>query len=379
MRLRLLTLSFAPLTLLLAACSPKIAKVAPAAAEPVIRVHLRSMGGTWTALRYEGKQGQTVLIGARRYESDDPLLLRRSAGDDRIELEGIPGSHASLSVEPEAGVFKIGDQTYSGRLEWLAGKFINHVRLENYVLGVLRGELPLPEVSPAAAEAQAIAARSYALHHIELKQARFDLDDTTLFQRYVGLDYAPDDAHLRQGVQRSRGLYLRFDKKPLKAYYHSTCGGHTTDVRTGLDRENVAPMMGVACDYCVKSKYYRWEATLTGEDIRKAAGLTGKLAELSVAEEGSGGRARTLQLVGADAAKTVNAAEFRLKMGPSNLRSTRILEIRRVDGSFFIKGAGWGHGVGLCQMGAVGQGRQGVSGEQIAEYYYPGATIRRAY
>jgi stage II sporulation protein D len=138
-------------------------------------------------------------------------------------------------------------------------------------------------------------------------------------------------------------------------------------------------MLGVACDHCSQSKYYRWEATLSGEEIRKATGLTGGPVELAITEEGRGGRARSLQIVGGGATKTVNAAEFRLKVGPSNLRSTRILEIRRIEGGFSIKGAGWGHGVGLCQMGAVGQGQQGVSGEQIAGYYYPGAAIRRAY
>ena len=74
------------------------------------------------------------------------------------------------------------------------------------------------------------------------------------------------------------------------------------------------------------------------------------------------------------------ASDLRLKLGPSLLRSTRILALeRRTGGGFIAQGAGWGHGVGLCQMGAIGQARAGRSAREIVAHYYPGAILRRAY
>ena len=66
-------------------------------------------------------------------------------------------------------------------------------------------------------------------------------------------------------------------------------------------------------------------------------------------------------------------------MGPSALRSTRVLEIERDGDHFAFHGGGWGHGVGLCQMGAIGMAAQGTSGRKIVAHYYPGASLRAAY
>ncbi len=75
--------------------------------------------------------------------------------------------------------------------------------------------------------------------------------------------------------------------------------------------------------------------------------------------------------------KVIHAGKFRLAIGPSKLRSVRILELNRVEGGYEIVGGGWGHGVGMCQMGAIGQ--KDRSAQEIVADYDPAATIRRAY
>jgi stage II sporulation protein D len=179
-------------------------------------------------------------------------------------------------------------------------------------------------------------------------------------------------------VQSTAGLYLSWRARPLQAYYHSTCGGHTTDVRTGLRRAELRPMRGVECGFCEQSKYHRWESELTDAQILAAAGLTGPLRELAVERTGPGERALRLRI---EAQKTavVPAADLRLALGPSLLRSTRILALGRVPGGYRVQGAGWGHGVGLCQMGAIGQAQAGRTAREIVAHYYPGAILRRAY
>jgi stage II sporulation protein D len=338
------------------AVPPPIAiRGAPDGEEPTVRVWLRSLDGARTVT---GKGG-----------------LR--AGDD-VHQGAVPLRDGRF--EPLGGVFTIdGKHTFAGRLEVHDGKLVNHLPLENYVLGVLRGELPLPRVPRAAAGAQAIAVRSYTLYYLAEGRAVFDVDDTTLYQRYVGLRYAPDDDDLRAGVQETAGLYLAVDRKPLKAYYHSTCGGHTTTERKAMGRDDAPSIRGVPCKWCKASKYWRWRARLTDAQILKAAHVSGPLGSLEIRTDEADGRAEAFVVEAAGAKRVRPAGAFRLAVGPSRLRSTRVLALTRVDGGYAVEGGGWGHGVGLCQMGAIGQGQEGRSARDIVAYYYPAATIRRAY
>lgn len=302
-----------------------------------VRVYLKSLGD-WKQVEVTGKGG--LFVGNERVER---FVLKRD--EPRM-----------LLLRAHEGIVNVAGRWYSGDLLWRHGKLLNNVSLENYVLGVLRGELPLKQVPVAAAAAQAIAARSYTLHYVKKHAKVFDLDDTTQYQVYAGLAYAPDDDALREGVQSTTGLYLMHDGAPLKAYYHSTCGGHTTDVPTGFDRKPVAPMSGVPCDFCKLSKYWRWTARLD--------------KPFEIVTRGPGERMKTVRFLG----KEMHANEFRLKIGPSRLRSTLILSISGTE----ISGAGWGHGVGLCQMGAIGRAAENWSAERIVKYYYPGAALVRA-
>ena len=248
----------------------------PKGREPTVRVHLRSVDEHRTSLKVEGKQGLRAHAPEFAFETAGPVELRfgPSQARGRIRLtagDGPVRTARRLTLSAGGGVVVVDGWAYAGVLHWAQGRLVLHVTLENYVLGVLRGELPLPEVPPEAAGALAIAVRSYTLNYLEKKRPDFDLDDTTLYQRYVGLRYAPDDDDLRTGVQRTSGLYLSYAGRPLKAYYHSTCGGATTDAPTGLSRPGAPPLRSVVCDFCKASKYYRWTVRLTDAEILKAA------------------------------------------------------------------------------------------------------------
>ncbi len=329
--------------------------------EPVVRVELLSLGA-WEQLDVGGKGGLRVAERGCDIATRDSYRLVRS---------GPP-----VDLAPVDGVFTVGGRTYAGDLSWDGSRLVNTVPLENYTLGVLRGELPLKRIPAAAAAAQAIAIRSYTLSYLAVGK---DLDDTTNFQCYVGLRYAPDDAHLREGVHRTTGLYLEQGGRPLRAYYHSTCGGHTTDVPTGLDREPSPAMKGVPCPYCEGARYWRWSATLDSGPILKAAALEGPLEAVEVVETGPGGRASRIRVAAGGHEKVLRASAFRLAVGPSALRSTYLLAVACEGDGVKIEGGGWGHGVGLCQLGAIGLADRGKSGEEIAAYYYPGAVLRRGY
>jgi stage II sporulation protein D len=330
--------------------------------EPIVRVALLSLGA-WEHVDVTGKGGLAI-----RERGAEPRATREPY---RISRQGKP-----VEIVPAEGVFTVAGRTYAGDLLWDGARLVNRVPLENYTLGVLRGELPLKRIPPAAAGAQAIAVRSYTLSYVAVGS---DLDDTTNFQVYAGMRYAPDDAHLREGVRSTRGMYLALDRKPLRAYYHSPCGGHTTDVPTGLDREPSAAMKGVPCPFCEGARYWRWESRLDAAPILKAAALEGPLESVEVVETGPGGRARLVRVTAGGHEKVLRASAFRLSVGPSALRSTYLLAVAREGDALKIAGGGWGHGVGLCQLGAIGLADRGKSAEEIAAYYYAGASVRRAY
>lgn len=343
--------------------------------EPDVRVHLRSLG-EWKKLEIEGKGDLHVITEGAKVRREKVVVTRMANG---CRVEGVTGVLDRIVLRARKGVLTVKGKSYSGDFVFKEGKIFNVVSMENYVLGVLRGELPLKDVPKAAAQAQAIAVRSYTLHYLDRKDPLFDVDDTTLFQVYAGLKYAPADKILREGVQTTRGRVLMWEGKPVQAFYHSTCGGHTTDVPTGLNRDAIGCMPGVPCEYCVESKYYRWNATLTEAAVLNASQLEGRLQSVRVTDTGPGGRAREVEILTTKGKRRMRASTFRLQVGPSKIRSTKWLVAEASPDGLVLSGAGWGHGVGLCQMGAIGRARKGQGGAQIARLYYPGATILTVY
>jgi stage II sporulation protein D len=343
--------------------------------EPDVRVFLRSLG-EWKKLTVEGKGDLYVITEGAKVRKESVVVVRTAGG---CRVEGVTGDLNRIVLRARHGILTVGKKSYSGDLVFQDGKILNVVHMENYVLGVLRGELPLKNVPEAAAQAQAIAVRSYTLHYIDRKDPLFDVDDTTLFQVYVGLKYAPDDANLKKGVQATRGRVLMWKGKPVQAFYHSTCGGHTTDVPTGLNRDAIGCMPGVPCEYCNASKYYRWKATTTETAVLKACQLEGRLQAVRVTEKGPGGRANEVEILTTLGKRRMRASTFRLQVGPSKIRSTKWTVTEGSPDGLVLSGAGWGHGVGLCQMGAIGRALKGQGGGQIARTYYPGAKILTVY
>jgi stage II sporulation protein D len=367
-----------PIAFVLVACVPPTERPTVNArprVEPNVRVQLRSLG-EWKKLTIEGKGDLFVITEGAKVRKESVVVVRSG---NNCRVEGVTGDLDRIVLRARHNVLTVNKKSYSGEFVFQEGMLLNVVPMENYVLGVLRGEIPLKDIPQAAAEAQAIAVRSYTLHYIDRKDPLFDVDDTTLFQVYAGLKYAPDDANLRKGVQATRGRVLMWEGKPVQAFYHSTCGGHTTDVPTGLNRDTIGCMPGVPCEYCSHSKYYRWKATLTEASVLKASQLKGRLQAVRVTEKGPGGRAKDVEVLTTEGKRRMRASTFRLQVGPSKIRSTKWMVTEGSPDGLVLTGAGWGHGVGLCQMGAIGRARKGKNGGTIVRTYYPGAKILTVY
>lgn len=264
--------------------------------------------------------------------------------------------------------------------------FCNVIDLETYLQSVVGSELT-PSYPLQALIAQAIAARTYAL--FEVKSAKisgrwFDLRDDTGSQAYNGI--SSETPKTIDAVLQSRGIVLIYNDGLFKAFYHSTCGGYTESVKDIFKEPDIPPLKGRKCNYCEISKFYEWNTVISKQDLAQFL-INAKLIpdgwvdRIAVAAALPSGRADVLKLYlagGKTAEKNVSAAEFRAAVGATYLKSTYFV-IEDLGNGFRFYGRGYGHGVGMCQMGAVGMAESAISAIDILQYYYPFSQMVKIY
>lgn len=258
---------------------------------------------------------------------------------------------------------------------------INWLDVESYVKGVLVQEIS-PRWPMDAIKAQAVAARTYALYQKDISKAKlYDLAGDTSSQVYGG--FASEKNKSNRAVNFTYGEVLLYKGKTFPAYFHATCGG-MTEPSSELWAIAIEPLSGNrVCSYCEESPHYYWETALDLKAIRKKMGtaytLKGGLANIRVTERSLSGRVRGLELKD-DQGKTqaISAKDFRQVLGPDSIRSTNFAINLEGEKATF-SGKGWGHGVGLCQWGALGMSQKGSDYEKILSFYYPGSEIKKIY
>jgi stage II sporulation protein D len=306
----------------------------------------------------------------------------------------VPGSDLILAPEDSAeGVLRVENRFYRGKLRLLRhgdGTFsaVNLLPIESYLAGVVGAELPLKEASPAAVEAQAVAARSYALYQAGQRRGlEYDLLGDTRDQMYTGLSAEradPDHGRLIwEAIRSTEKEVLLHQGSLFPAYYHSTCGGMTSSA-SRIGGPAPPPLSGgVRCDYCRISKAYRWPVRMFPEEevrrrLEEAGMPVGELREIEPVRPDAGGRFEGVEIRHARGMLALPVERFRQILGGRALLSARFeSEVRR--GMVYFQGWGWGHGVGLCQYGTIGMAREGFTARQILAHYYPGAQVGPGY
>jgi stage II sporulation protein D len=257
---------------------------------------------------------------------------------------------------------------------------INDVDLEDYVEGVLGGEIP-HDWPLEALKAQAIAARTFAfLKMLEARQKGllYDVENTAFYQVYQGTEKV--DQEMKRAVRETRGEILVYGNKPIEAYFHSNCGGHTTDAKDVWGKDQPY-LRSVPCQFGNNGAHYRWKASILIKEIVKrlrSVGVTlSDVVRISGLDSDGGDRIVNLDILDADGrVHTLKASTFRMALGPDLVKSTHFNA--RVEGDkVFFDGKGWGHGVGLCQEGAQGMANHGYSAFDILRHYYQGIMIEK--
>jgi len=343
-----------------------------------------------------------------------------------------------LEVQDASGTLHWEGRPYPSRLRIRPDseqgcEIVNHVGFETYLEGLVNHEFSSKWAS-SAVEAQVVAARTYALHQVREARRdpkrRYDIESTERDQVYGGAERV--DAGARLAVERTRGVILveaqasvapalklsraapirgahagepqtltgriplasRLESvTPLKAYYHSTCGGGTELPEKIWGKKATGFKRRVKCASCGDSPKASWQLPLNLKELSellstRGPGLKGKplrLESLKIASWTAGGRADRMELLwrGADGKSVIrqelSAQEFRMWVGAGRVLSTWFGIYKDKSGSLLLQGRGYGHGVGLCQWGAKNQGAQGARTEAILSHYYPDARLVRVW
>ncbi len=279
---------------------------------------------------------------------------------------------------------------------------VNEISIEAYLEGILPSEM-FPSAPAEALKAQAVAARGQVLAKMGQRHNTepFHLCSKVHCQVYDGLEKV--DPRTTQAVRQTAGQVL-FDQKgfPVDTVYSSSCGGHgehNEHVWGGKPNENLrgrpdGPPRGRSfekflshppksfCGMMPRGAHaFRWKVTKTPEELQKSlatVGFSGKLREIRVKNRGVSGRILEVELVGSPANLLVKG-ELVIRRALGNLRSSAFVVNRNKDGSFTFTGAGFGHGVGMCQWGAMGRAQAGQNVQQILNHYYPGSQLFKLY
>jgi stage II sporulation protein D len=253
---------------------------------------------------------------------------------------------------------------------------VNYINVEDYLRGVLYMEVshwwPMNTL-----KAQAIAARTFALYQANLNKGKdYDLESTVYSQVYGGSAF--ERIRTNDAVYKTTGLVLTYNGQLFPAFYHATCAGHTEDAST-LWKTDLYPLKGVACNFCRQSPHFYWKRKIPVKDIENALAIK-DIQGITPKATNNSGRIVLLAINTHDKTIDVSAKDFRQKLG-SNLIKSTIFKINikpDSDGKLiaYIEGAGWGHGVGMCQWGAFGMALRNYKAEDILKYYYPGAEIQ---
>jgi stage II sporulation protein D len=235
-------------------------------------------------------------------------------------------------------------------------------------------------------EVQAVIARTYAIAHITRHHRQgFDLCATTHCQLYepARLQTSSWARAAVEATAQTSGMVLWFGASPASVLFHADCGGHTSaagDVWGGTPQ----PYLGArADDGPAETAHTTWRYEVDARELVAALNAdtrtrVGKqINAVVVLRRDSAGRAGLVALRGTRA-PLVRGEELRGVMtrafGPKSIRSTRF-EVSRKGSRFLFEGRGYGHGVGLCQAGALARLKAGSQPEQVLARYYPGAKL----
>lgn len=276
---------------------------------------------------------------------------------------------------------------------------VNCIGMEDYLMSVISSEMK-SSASIELLKAHAVISRSWLKARLKDHKAgheHFDVCADDHCQRYQGLTMAVGDDVCR-AIDRTWGQVLEYGGDICDTRYSKCCGGRTELFSTCwedvdmpylqsvedpfCDCENSSILPQVLNDYDLHTAdFHDWTVQYTTDElselVRTRTGIDfGTIVALEAVERGPSGRIKYLRITGTLREEVIGKElAIRKALSSSHLKSSAF-EIEKSPDGFVLKGRGWGHGVGLCQIGATAMAAQGYDYRQILSHYYVGAEIK---
>ena len=275
--------------------------------------------------------------GGRRLKASTTYIARPSRG--RIALSTTRGKllgrfSSGLELARPDGVLRllgpalngVSSGRYRGAVRIVNDRggltAINRIPLDDYVRGVVAGEMP-NSWPLEALKAQAVAARTYALATRDTS-GEYDLLPDTRSQVYRGV--TGESVRSDAAVSGTAGRILTYGGAPAITYYFSTSGGHTESVQYSFVGSLSKPwLVGVSDPYDDRSPYHRWQVSFSTARLTQALGARGQFRKLKVLERGTSPRIVRARVIGTRGSTTISGPAIRERLG---LRDTWMRFIR---------------------------------------------------
>lgn len=386
-------------------------------------------------------QAKGFLNDLNELKADDPSwLLERPielqsgivAVIDPRGIERGRGSKVSFESSQPLKVFRVHhdvgfpqegyeDREYEGSIHIVFDKkgllaAVNRIELDAYLRGVVPSEIYASDPADTI-RAQAVAARGETLARLGTgnETEPFDICSDQNCQVYTGLKAQAQSTN--EGVEATRGEVLKQDSRIVNAVYCDTCGGHSENVENVWTTSPNPSLVGVEDSPKGQSGFprslteeslsrwiassppcfcrgegskinpkFRWTVELTSTDLDTRINKlysVGSVKELVPGERGVSGRLKSLKVVG-DKGEVVIRKEYPIRkaLGGLNTALFVVTATRDLSGKpirWIFRGAGWGHGVGLCQVGARWAARAGMDYKAILTHYFKQCGIVKVY
>ena len=299
----------------------------------------------------------------------------------------VPGPAAVTMPRPSA---KARALTVRVQMREGTGLVVRDVPLEDYVAAAALSEVHLDvadeNVAERMYEVQSVLARTYALSNLG-RHAKdgFDLCSTTHCQLYepARLTTSRWASTVQDAIARTAGEFLWFGGAPANAVFHADCGGHTSDAAAVWGGAAPAYLTGSTDGGPAGSAHVEWAFDAASLALRRAlnadtrTAVGARLDRIEVAGRDAAGRAEMITLRGSRTF-VVRGEVFRdavtRVLGAKSIRST-LFTVKKSGDHFVFSGKGYGHGVGLCQAGALARIRAGASVNDVLAHYFPGTTL----
>lgn len=281
---------------------------------------------------------------------------------------------------------------------------VNCIGMENYLLSVISSEMKSSS-SLELLKAHAVISRSWLLARMEERKSggaaphrEFDVCADDHCQRYQGLAMAVGES-VRRAIDQTWGQVLRYRGALCDTRYSKCCGGRTELYSTCWEDKDFPYLQSVEDRFCdcehseilpqVLNDYdmrtmdfHDWTVRYSREDLsalvhRRTGVDYGEILSLEPVERGPSGRIKYLRINGTKHSAVIGKElAIRRALSETHLKSSAF-EVT-ADGDFFVlRGRGWGHGVGLCQIGAAVMASEGYDYRQILSHYYVGAEVEQ--